>query len=313
MAERVQAAPRKHHAVHERVPTGKKTVEELEFQARILKRDECVDVCLADKPVHAFGTGIRLDANVRIRHGGLVERGRRVHPGDDAAVRQLRKDLADEEKRRLFVLRHRKFRVIEEEVRRTRPRGYRLVRVEAGNEFDGLRGEDGAEVTRVGRRDGEDEVGPTHLPLVGAEPEGFDEEETLLQPVVRRADEGAVIVVLDVALAENLQAVAQTLVAQVVTRVETLEEDGVVVREQRREQAGVFAAVNIVRQEREVRSETRMPLIIMYFLANVEQFGRLGAFVFKTMQDDADAAVVERFQFVINVDDTAVIGWVGDV
>ncbi len=268
---------------------------------------------LADEFVHSRLVWIGFDADVGVWTGGLIEAPRWVHPCDDAAMAEAAENLFDEEQDGLFILGDREFSVVEQVIGPAGQRRDAFVGMETGDELDAFSRELPAEVVGVGRRDGEDQVGMADDGLVGAEPQGFEGEEALFDEIARRTDEGAVIVVLDVAFAEDFQPPAQAFVRKIVARMQPLEKDGVIVAEEGLEQARVFAAIDIVGQKREIRQQSRLARVIMDFFTEREQLGRLRPFVFEAMQDEARPAGVEGLQFVVDVDDSAVVGRVRNV
>ena len=120
--------------------------------------------------------------------------------------------------------------------------------------------------------------------------------------------DGMVIIVLDVASAKDLDTACQFGIGQVVTGVQSFEQNGVVVFPQIPEQTFIFTAVHVVRQQRDIRLPSRPPTVIMHLLADCFQLGCVRPLIFEAVQDDFDSALVQGFDLVINIDDSSIVG-----
>ena len=94
---------------------------------------------------------------------------------------------------------------------------------------------------------------------------------------------------------------------------ESFEQDRIIVFQQIGDQFRMFAAVHVVRQQGQVGTQSRMPLVVIYLFADGFQFGRMLAFVFETVQDDLYAALVQSLHLIIHINDPTVVGGPGNI
>ena len=293
---------------------GKEAVEQLQLQARALKRDKEVDLRLTDQAVHALGRRVGLDRDMRLARGLTEERRRGIHAGDDAARGgEAGEDVADEVQRGLLVLLDRELGVIKDEVRAAGHGADAVVGVEAGDEGDARGGQQAAQGVGVGGGDGRDEVGRGGVGQVATEAPGLKAVEESAEGMALGLADGAVIIVLDVARAEDFDAARQTWVVDAKTRVQALEEDRRVVLQEALHESFVAAAGHVVRLQREVRKHPRATRVIVHLGADALQLRGARALVFVAVQDEAHAEPVERQELIVDVDDAAVIRGVRDV
>ena len=293
---------------------GKEAVEQLQLQARALKRDKEVDLRLTDQAVHARGRRVGLDGDMRVARRLTEERRRGVHARDDAACGgEAGEDVADEVQRGLLVLLHRELGVIKDEVRAAGHGADAVVGMEAGDEGDARVGQQAAQGVGVGGRDGRDEVGRGGVGQVAAEAPRLKTVEESAERMALSLTDGAVIIVLNVARSEHFDAPRKAWVVDAKTRVQALEEDRRVVLQEALHEQLVAAASHVVRLQREVRKQPRATRVIVHLGADALQLRGARALVFVAVQDEAHAEPVERQELIIDIDDAAVIRGVRDV
>ena len=203
---------------------GKEAVEQLQLQARALKRDKEVDLRLTDQAVHARSRRVGLDGDMRMARRLTEERRRGVHARDDAARGgEAGEDVADEVQRGLLVLLHRELGVIKDKVRAAGHGANAVVGVEAGDEGDARVGQQAAQGVGVGGGDGRDEVGRGGVGQVAVEAPRLKTVEESAERMALSLADGAVIIVLDVARSEHFDAPRQAWVVDAETRVQALE------------------------------------------------------------------------------------------
>ena len=185
--------------------------------------------------------------------------------------------------------------------------GHPVVGLESGQPQRGdlriLRGE----VATVALGDGQDGVGMGEDGLVAFQP-------GRLYPVVEPlpagglAGQSVVIFVFDVVHAHQFAAAGQARVGQVGTAVYPLEEDGGIVGQQVGEQLRRPSARDDVGVDRELSSERAVARVVVDVVGHLVELGSPLPVVLVGMQQHLVAGGFESPQFVVDVDDTPVVG-----
>ena len=179
--------------------------------------------------------------------------------------------------------------------------------MKTGDEFDLFVGELSTQIGLVGTGDRDHQVRMADNRLITEKAPGLNPVEKGPDKMAGRLGEIPLVIVLDVAFAIDLFPSLESGISHIVTAMQPFEQDGIVVLEKTFHQLWLLPAHDVVGKKAHVGEQSRVALIIIDLLANLLQFGRLGALVFETVEDKAYTKTFQCLEFIIDIDDPAII------
>ena len=115
--------------------SGKEAVEQLELESCRLEGNEHMDLCLMNQLIHSLLVGISHQRDVGIGGDGFSQCGRGIHPCNDTAIGQFRKNLLHQIAYGSLVLHHGELAVIKDVIRLAGKGRDSFVGMETGHEL----------------------------------------------------------------------------------------------------------------------------------------------------------------------------------